>query len=112
MLVYLVPRQVSLFICAFSHIFKVHPCISKLEERKGVPTGEDFGAYSGGVGEVGAGGVLLVAGGAAEAAVAAAVLAAAVARNLTAVHPQRLQPRLQLLVGAAVLLDACATKCS
>jgi len=57
--------------------------------------------------EVGAGHVLLVAGGAAVAAVAAGVAWAAVARNLTAVHTQLLQAILQLLVGPAVLQDAC-----
>lgn len=58
--------------------------------------------------EVGARHVLLVAGGAAVAAVAAGMLGAAVARNLAAVHAQLLQALLQLLVGHAVLRDACA----
>ncbi len=73
----------------------------------GNPTGEDLGACFGSISKIGAGGVLLVAGWAAEAAVAAAVLAAAVARDLRAVHPHRLQPSLQLLVRAAVLLNTC-----
>ena len=70
-------------------------------------TCEDKRAMASSVGEVGAGAVLLVAGGAAEAAVAAGVLGAAVARDLTTVHAQRLQPLLQLLMRHDVLLDAC-----
>lgn len=62
------------------------------------------------IGQVGARHVLLVARGAAEAAVAAGMLCACVARDLIAVHSQRLQPCLQLLVGLAVLLYACHTK--
>jgi len=54
------------------------------------------------------GGVLLVAGRAAEAAVAAGVAGRAVARDLAAVHAQRLQALLEHLVLLAVLKDACA----
>jgi hypothetical protein len=54
------------------------------------------------------GGVLLVAGRAAEAAVAAGVAGRAVARDLPAVHAQRLQALLEHLILLAVLQDACA----
>lgn len=63
---------------------------------------------AGSIAEVGAGGVLLVAGGAAEAAVAAGVRRAAVARDLPAVRAQRPEPLLQLLVGHGVLRNPCS----
>lgn len=73
-------------------------------------TSEDGGSGRGSIGQVGAGGVLFIAGGAPKAAVAAGVSPAAVARNLSAVHAQSLQPLLQLLIRLAVLLDACTNQ--
>ena len=75
-------------------------------------TCEDERAVAGSIAEVRSSGVLLVAGGAAEAAVAAGVAGAAVARDLAAVHAQLLQALLQLLVGHAVLRDACGRACA
>ncbi len=70
-------------------------------------TCEDKRAMAGSIVEVRARAILFIARGAAEAAVAAVVRPAAVARDLTAVHAQRLQPLLQLLIRHAVLLSTC-----
>ena len=62
---------------------------------------------AGGICQVSARAVLLVARGAAKAAVTAGVRSAAVARDLATVHAQLLQAGLHLLVWLAVLLNAC-----
>ena len=62
---------------------------------------------AGGICQVSACAVLLVARGAAKAAFSTGVRSAAVARDLAIVHAQLLQAGFDLLVWLAVLLNAC-----